>query len=207
MSLPQALAMSCDTWFYRLGHAAATGGCSRATSTMQTWARRLGLGHADGARRPGRVGRLRADAGVAARRRSRSRRGTGTRARRSTSSIGQGYLQVTPLQLAVAYAALANGGTVVRPHVADAVLDPAGPSSAARARPRAEAALVGAAGDPRRALRGRALGAAARRRRSSAASRSRSRARPAPPRRRPAATTPGTRRGRRRATRATSSSC
>jgi penicillin-binding protein 2 len=35
-------------------------------------------------------------------------------------SIGQGYLQVTPLQLAVAYSALANGGTVVRPHVADA---------------------------------------------------------------------------------------
>ena len=37
-------------------------------------------------------------------------------------SIGQGYLQVTPLQLAVAYSALDNGGTVVRPHVADAIL-------------------------------------------------------------------------------------
>jgi penicillin-binding protein 2 len=37
-------------------------------------------------------------------------------------SIGQGYLAVTPLQLAVAYSALANGGTVVRPHVADALL-------------------------------------------------------------------------------------
>ena len=37
-------------------------------------------------------------------------------------SIGQGYLAVTPLQLAVAYSALANGGTVVRPHVADAIL-------------------------------------------------------------------------------------
>ena len=33
-------------------------------------------------------------------------------------SIGQGYLQATPLQMAVAYSALANGGTVVRPHVA-----------------------------------------------------------------------------------------
>ena len=43
-------------------------------------------------------------------------------------SIGQGYLAITPLQLAVAYAALANGGTVVRPHVADAVLDPDGNS-------------------------------------------------------------------------------
>src|SRR5205807_4980515 len=37
-------------------------------------------------------------------------------------SIGQGYLQVTPLQLAVAYSALVNGGTVVRPHVAQAIL-------------------------------------------------------------------------------------
>ena len=32
-------------------------------------------------------------------------------------AVGQGDVQVTPLQLAVAYSALANGGTVVRPHV------------------------------------------------------------------------------------------
>ena len=37
-------------------------------------------------------------------------------------AIGQGALQVSPLQLAVAYSALINGGTVVRPHVAQAVL-------------------------------------------------------------------------------------
>jgi penicillin-binding protein 2 len=32
-------------------------------------------------------------------------------------AVGQGDVQVTPLQLAVAYAAIANGGTVVTPHL------------------------------------------------------------------------------------------
>ncbi|MGH2886287.1 MAG: penicillin-binding transpeptidase domain-containing protein, partial [Solirubrobacteraceae bacterium] len=32
-------------------------------------------------------------------------------------AVGQGDVQVTPLQLAVAYSAIANGGTIVRPHV------------------------------------------------------------------------------------------
>lgn len=32
-------------------------------------------------------------------------------------AVGQGDVQVSPLQLAVAYAALANGGTIVRPHL------------------------------------------------------------------------------------------
>ena len=34
-------------------------------------------------------------------------------------SVGQGDLGATPLQLAVAYAALGNGGEIVRPHLAD----------------------------------------------------------------------------------------
>ncbi len=38
-------------------------------------------------------------------------------------SIGQGDLSITPLQLAVAYAALGNGGDVVRPHLADRAED------------------------------------------------------------------------------------
>ena len=40
--------------------------------------------------------------------------------------IGQGYLQVTPLQMAVAYSAIANGGTVETPTVGRRVLDPNG---------------------------------------------------------------------------------
>jgi penicillin-binding protein 2 len=41
-------------------------------------------------------------------------------------AVGQGDVQVTPLQLAVAYAALANGGTIVRPHLGLDVQDPDG---------------------------------------------------------------------------------
>jgi penicillin-binding protein 2 len=42
-------------------------------------------------------------------------------------AIGQGeYLAVSPLQLAVAYAAVANGGTVLRPHLAKAIVAPDG---------------------------------------------------------------------------------
>jgi penicillin-binding protein 2 len=40
-------------------------------------------------------------------------------------AIGQGAMQVSPLQLALGYGALANGGTVYAPHVAKAVTDPA----------------------------------------------------------------------------------
>jgi penicillin-binding protein 2 len=42
------------------------------------------------------------------------------------ASIGQGYVAVTPLQLAEAYAALANGGTLYSPRVGEALLSPTG---------------------------------------------------------------------------------
>jgi penicillin-binding protein 2 len=42
------------------------------------------------------------------------------------AGIGQGYDVVTPIQLINAYAALANGGTVYRPHVVSEVIGPDG---------------------------------------------------------------------------------
>jgi penicillin-binding protein 2 len=42
------------------------------------------------------------------------------------ASIGQGYVSVTPLQLARAYAALANGGTLYSPRIGEALIGPGG---------------------------------------------------------------------------------
>jgi penicillin-binding protein 2 len=41
-------------------------------------------------------------------------------------AIGQGFLQVTPLQLATAYAAIANGGYLLQPYIVSELVDPGG---------------------------------------------------------------------------------
>jgi penicillin-binding protein 2 len=58
-------------------------------------------------------------------------------------SIGQGNLNVTPLQLAVGYSAIANGGTVVTPHVVSAIQAPNEPTRVQPAPPRRRIAIGG----------------------------------------------------------------
>jgi penicillin-binding protein 2 len=121
LSLPQALAESCDTWFYRIGMRQMER-LQEGDLAMQTWAHRFGLGRPTGLDLPGE------SSGFVPNPKSvKKQYGEDWYAGTSILlAIGQSYLTVTPLQLAVAYAALANGGTVVRPHLAEAVLDPAG---------------------------------------------------------------------------------
>ena len=73
-----------------------------------------------------------------------------------TFGIGQGYLTVTPIQMAVATAALANGGEVLVPRVVSGF-------QTAEATTRLEREVVSTLPDRRRAPRGRPRGAAARR--------------------------------------------
>jgi penicillin-binding protein 2 len=119
MTLPTALAQSCDTWFYRLGAAVWAADPARKATLIQSWARRLGLG----TRPP--IDLTGAFAGYLPMPGSYFEKLAGTpytEGQAVNLAIGQGALEVSPLQLAVAYSALVNGGKVVRPHVGEAVI-------------------------------------------------------------------------------------
>jgi penicillin-binding protein 2 len=117
MSLPTALAESCDTWFYRLGDRFFLQNGARREG-IQQWAKKLGLGRSTGLDVPGESPGLVPTAAWL----QKTYHQPWYEGQTINLSIGQGYLQVTPLQLAVAYSALVNGGTVVTPHVAGAIL-------------------------------------------------------------------------------------
>jgi penicillin-binding protein 2 len=119
MTLPTALEQSCDTWFYRLGDRIWAADPAKKATLIQHWARLLGLGTTPPIDLTG------ATPGYLPEPNAYFERLTGTpyyEGQAINLSIGQGALQVSPLQLAVAYSALINGGTVVRPHVAEAVI-------------------------------------------------------------------------------------
>jgi penicillin-binding protein 2 len=119
MDLPTALAQSCDTWFYRLGDRIWAADPAKKATLIQHWARLLGLGTTP------QIDLTGATAGYLPMPNAYFERLSGTpyyEGQAINLSIGQGALQVSPLQLAVAYSALVNGGTVVQPHVAEAVI-------------------------------------------------------------------------------------
>jgi penicillin-binding protein 2 len=119
MTLTTALEQSCDTWFYRLGALMWAHDPARKATLIQAWARKLGLG----TRPP--IDLTGAAAGYLPMpgRYFEKLAGTPyTEGQAVNLAIGQGALEVSPLQLAVAYSALINGGKVVRPHVGEAFI-------------------------------------------------------------------------------------
>ena len=119
MSLPTALEQSCDTWFYRLGDRVWQADPGKQGTLIQQWARKLGLGHEPPIDLTGATSGYLPTPGSVFNRRFHF---PWTEGQTINLAIGQGALQVSPLQLAVAYSALINGGTVVRPHVGEAVI-------------------------------------------------------------------------------------
>ena len=123
ITLPTALQVSSDVYFYKLGLEAddADG------LPIQTWAENLGLGSATGIDLPAEVDGL---IPTPEWRNELYENGDTDRpwsvGDSINLSVGQGDLQSNPLQMAVAYAAIANGGNIVRPHLAQLIEDPAG---------------------------------------------------------------------------------
>jgi penicillin-binding protein 2 len=123
LALPRALQVSSDVFFYQLGLKAD----QRGGDVIQKWARRLGLGRPTGIDIPGEGTGL---VPTPAWRNRLFRKGLTDRPWTPGDSInlavGQGDLQADPLQMAVAYSTIANGGYVVTPHVGLRVEDPRG---------------------------------------------------------------------------------
>lgn len=153
LDLQSALKVSSDDFFYNLGvRTNADPSIHPNGGPLDEWARRYGIGRSPGIDLPTaaagtlpsprwRAGRNRLEAqcdsatGPYQGKRKHPPGGCGIAdgtnrpwsvGDNESLAVGQGDVQVSPLQLAVAYAALANGGTIVRPHLALDVQDPSG---------------------------------------------------------------------------------
>ncbi|MCX7895993.1 MAG: penicillin-binding protein 2 [Thermoanaerobaculum sp.] len=144
VALEEAIEVSCDTYFYYLARDA---GIERLAS----WARLFGLGSPTGIELPGEVGGLVPDDAWSRRVRNQPWYAGET----ISVGIGQGPILVTPLQLAVAYAAFVNGGFLVTPHLVEGQGKPPRPvelpaEALAAARRGMERVVLGSRGTARR---------------------------------------------------------
>jgi penicillin-binding protein 2 len=122
LTLVPALQVSSDVFFYELGRQMWN------TGQLQRWSHALGIARPTGLDLPGEA------EGLVPSKQWRNqlvKEGLAEGRRWSVGdnvqlATGQGDLQTSPLQLAIAYAALGNGGTIVTPHVAKELDDAAG---------------------------------------------------------------------------------
>jgi penicillin-binding protein 2 len=141
INIVKALEVSSDVFFYTLG----SDMYGQAGQVLQSWARKLGLGHRTGIDLPGEFPGLVPDrdwrdSGFKDYEKCRKKYGLGYQSQEAlfkcggidrpysqgdnvNLAVGQGDLQATPLQMAVAYSTLANGGRVVEPHLGEDIED------------------------------------------------------------------------------------
>lgn len=110
MNLRSAITESCNTYFYQLAIDNLL-----SLERVETVARGLGLGERSGLGLNGEV------RGTIPTEEFEAREGTYQGGVRLNSAIGQGNVKVTVLQLAVLYAAIANGGYVMTPTLVDRI--------------------------------------------------------------------------------------
>lgn len=136
ITLPTALEVSSDTYFYRVGasfwhlHENVAGLTNANTGLQQqTWAEKFGFGSQTGLDLPGE------DTGRVPTPKWKQENFASTHdyllyhwlpGDNINMAVGQGNLLATPLQMAVAYAAIANGGKVVTPTLGMSVVNPSG---------------------------------------------------------------------------------
>ena len=124
LALIGAITQSCDVYFYNVGNIFF----NRPGEALEDWAKRLGMGKPTGIDIP-----FEAPGRVPTPEWKKTWPGFTTEIDKlwkpSDSiylAVGQGNLEATPLQLATSYAAIANGGKVVTPHLGLKITDAAG---------------------------------------------------------------------------------
>jgi penicillin-binding protein 2 len=137
VALQRALQVSSDIFFYRMGERLNP----MPHQPLQSWAHKLGLGRFSGIDLPESTAGLIPDAAWR-KRIARKELAWEKRTHRPcclysdkrlwsvgdevSLAVGQGDLQATPLQMAVVYSTIANGGRVPRPHLGLSVQDSTG---------------------------------------------------------------------------------
>lgn len=111
----RAVAMSCDVFFYTVGRAVGIGRLAEV-------AREYGVDEPSGIDLPGESKGTVPDEDWKRRRFRQPWYGGDT----VNCSIGQGFVQATPLRMALVAAAVANGGTIYRPYVVKEIRSPEG---------------------------------------------------------------------------------
>src|SRR5881409_942410 len=113
LGLMDAIKVSCDSFFYQYGNAAGI-------QSIDTVGKMLGLGEESGIHLSGeQAGNLPGPEWM----QIHHPQERWSQAQTANVSIGQGYTLVSPLQLAMAYVAAANGGTCYYPRLIDKVLN------------------------------------------------------------------------------------